>query len=195
LRLTAPGRRSAKSLALIAARADTDISAAFSADERRRFKALLQAVLRPHFDPPPPADLAELTGWLVAQCRLRLEVTGDALLAPMALTVRTFVALAILAARAPCSQQDLAAELDIGPASTVELIDELEQLGTVERSRNPHDRRSYALALTPAGETLLAQARAALVWGEREFTSMLSEADRAELVRLLAKLAGAEAGT
>jgi DNA-binding MarR family transcriptional regulator len=190
LRTTDAGLRSFERLAVIATSADNVFAALLSPDEHSRLVTLLQVVVLPHFDPPAPADLANFAGFLVAHARLRLEAAGDARLAPMGLTIRTFVALAILAARGPCSQHDLAAELDIGPAATVELVDELERLGTVRRSRNAVDRRRYALELTPGGKALLVGARATVHDATSELLSMLSGAERTELADLLAKLAG-----
>jgi len=171
-------------------RADTEYSLLLSAREHRRLVSLLRLVVLPHFDPPPPADLVDRTGFLVAHARLRFEAAADARLSPLGLTVRTFVALAILDSRGPCSQQDLAGELDIGPAATVELVDELERLGIVRRTRNTIDRRSYALELTADGQPMLRRAKEAAHAATSELMAMLSEAERSELADLLAKLAG-----
>jgi DNA-binding MarR family transcriptional regulator len=84
----------------------------------------------------------------------------------------------------------LAAELDIGPAATVELVDELERRGTVRRSRNTVDRRSYALELTADGGALLVRAKATVHEATGELLSTLGEDERGELADLLAKLAG-----
>src|SRR5215470_7792391 len=49
------------------------------------------------------------------------------------------------------SQQAIAELLGVNATRMVFLTDELEQLGLVERRRNPADRRSHALHLTEAG--------------------------------------------
>jgi DNA-binding MarR family transcriptional regulator len=190
LRTTPAGQRTIKRLSVAVRHADNAFGAPLSTAERNRLVELLQLVVLPHFDPPPPAGLTELIGFLVAHAYLRLEALGDARLAPIELKVRTFVALATLARRAPCSQQDLADWLEIRPAATVELIDELEQLGTVRRSRNPVDRRSYALELTPRGEALLSRAKEVVEVASSEFTARLDGPQRRQLAELLAKLAG-----
>jgi DNA-binding MarR family transcriptional regulator len=190
LRTTPAGRRTMKRLAALAWKADVAFLGLLSPDEHSRLVSLLKVVVLPHFDPPAPTDLVERTGFLLAHARLRVEAAADARLAPLGLTVRTFVALAILASRIGRSQQDLAAELDIGPAATVELVDELERLGTVRRVRSTVDRRSYALELTAVGEALLLTAKTTAHEATSELMAMLSEAERSELARLLAKLAG-----
>ena len=190
LRTTPAGRRAVKRLSVAIHRLNSEFLAPLLPGEDGRLVMLLQLVVLPHFDPPPPADLAQLIGFLMAHAYLRLEVRGDAKLAPFGLTVRTFVSLATLARRAPCSQQDLADRLEIKPAATVELIDELERLETVRRSRNPSDRRSYALVLTESGGQLLGEAKAALTAAANKFMAPLDDTQRAELAVLLAKLAG-----
>jgi len=193
LRTTAAGRRTIKQLAGVVDEAEEIVTRGLSTAERGRLIALLQAVVLPHFDPAPPEELRRLFGFLVAQANLRLEAASDARLAPSRLSVRTVVALGLLARNAPCSQQELATLLEIGPAATVELVDELERPGLVRRARNPEDRRSYSLSLTPAGEAALAGGRRILGETATEFTSALEDSDRRELERLLSTLAGVEA--
>ena len=55
------------------------------------------------------------------------------------------------------SQQALGAKLGMFPSRLVAILDELEQRGLLERRDSPGDRRSYALYLTPAGQTILDQ--------------------------------------
>src|SRR5262249_61479552 len=55
------------------------------------------------------------------------------------------------------SQQAIAELLGGNATRMVFLTDELEQLGLVERRRNPADRRSHALYLTEAGTPTLAR--------------------------------------
>jgi DNA-binding MarR family transcriptional regulator len=190
LRTTPSGRRAMKKLSIAVRKADRALTASLSEGERTRLVTLLASLVVPYFRPAPPAELSDLAGFLVAHACFRLEALGDSRLAPTRLTVRTFVALATLAGHAPCSQHDLAGFLEIRPAATVELIDELEQLGTVRRTRNPADRRSYALELTTAGEQLLLRAQGLLAEAADEFMGRLDGTQRAELVELLATVAG-----
>jgi DNA-binding MarR family transcriptional regulator len=190
LRTTASGRRALKKLAPVVRRADGIRTAVLSSTERDRLLELLRVVVLPHFDPEPPEGLSDLVGFLVAHAYLRLELLSDARLAPIALDIRTLMALAVLAGRAPCSQQELAVALEIGGAATVELVDELERLEVVRRTRNPVDRRSYALEITPAGAALLARGEEILAGAASEFLASLNGTERTELTKLLAKLGG-----
>jgi DNA-binding MarR family transcriptional regulator len=111
-------------------------------------------------------------------------------LAPMGLSVRLCGVLNLLA-EGPISQQALGEQLGIDRTTVVELIDELEQQGVVVRRRNPADRRSYALTLTPKGHTV--QKRAARVFdaAAEEFFDALPPAERQALLGMLQRLISA----
>lgn len=47
--------------------------------------------------------------------------------------------------------KSLAAKLDLENSSMTGLLDRLEKIGLVERHRDPHDRRSVLIFLTPSG--------------------------------------------
>ena len=74
-------------------------------------------------------------------------------------------------------------------STMVGVLDQLEARGLMERRRGA-DRRSNGLWLTRAGRTLLASALREVARHERRISSHLSVAERRELLRLLAKIAG-----
>jgi len=108
----------------------------------------------------------------------------------MGLSVRLCGVLNLLA-EGPISQQAVGEQLGIDRTTVVELIDELEQQGIVVRRRNPADRRSYALTLTPKGRTV--QKRAARVFDAAadEFFDALEPAERQVLQGMLRRLISA----
>ena len=53
---------------------------------------------------------------------------------------------------------DLAAAFAIGVGATSKIVDRLEKQGWTERRPNPANRRSSLIALTPAGESVVARA-------------------------------------
>src|SRR5262245_44356336 len=75
------------------------------------------------------------------------------------LSVRQYLLLAVAAAGADLSQQDLAKKLDLDPTIVVKLIDSLESRGLLERARATDDRRRHQLTLTVKGKKLLHEAR------------------------------------
>lgn len=87
------------------------------------------------------------------------------------------------------SQQSLATELDMLPSKVVSLIDQLEALGLVQRSRDPRDRRVHALSLTPAANQTLDQLRQVATAHEREMLAPLDDAEKDQLAGLLQRIA------
>lgn len=112
------------------------------------------------------------------------EIAGEHGLHPM-----HFGMLMILAAEEPISQHELGDRAGIDPSTMVARMDALEEQGLVERTRRSEDRRSYEIRLSPEGRQVLGRLRRkAKAHGDR-FFAPLSEAERAELHRLLTKLA------
>ena len=89
------------------------------------------------------------------------------------------------------SQQAVARRLGTPPSRLVALVDGLEQRGLIERRRNPGDRRNYALHLTAAGEQAMAALSQVALDHEEAISAPLTPAERAQLNKLLAKLAAA----
>ncbi|MGC8141384.1 MarR family winged helix-turn-helix transcriptional regulator, partial [Salmonella enterica] len=59
--------------------------------------------------------------------------------------------LSLLKANPNINQKRLSKAINVSPPNLATLLDKLEQRGLVVRQRNPQDRRSQVLALTPAG--------------------------------------------
>ncbi len=106
--------------------------------------------------------------------------------------VRDVALLAALAERGPLSQRQLADLTQVHPSVMVKLVDSLEERGWVVRERNPQDRRSYALRLTPAGGQALTRLRDDLDRGEQLFTDALTGSQRERLKAVLLNLLGDE---
>ncbi|WP_342024967.1 MarR family transcriptional regulator [Arthrobacter citreus] len=86
--------------------------------------------------------------------------------------------------------KELAERLHIAPRSATEVIDHLAAKGLVERRAHPTDRRAALLVLTEAGERLRETVLADRKREADEFFSVLEPGDRAELARILGRLAG-----
>jgi DNA-binding MarR family transcriptional regulator len=89
------------------------------------------------------------------------------------------------------SQQAVARRLGTPPSRLVALVDGLEQRGLIERRRNPGDRRNYALHLTAAGEQAMTDLSQVSLEHEQAIAAPLTPAERAQLSKLLGKLASA----
>jgi DNA-binding MarR family transcriptional regulator len=87
------------------------------------------------------------------------------------------------------SQQSLGEKLGVFPSRLVQMIDELEARGMVDRKDNPADRRSYALILTKAGRESLKHIERIACQVEERVCAALDESERAQLRSLLTRIA------
>lgn len=101
---------------------------------------------------------------------------------------RDYLVLGVLAEKNAYSQQDLVERLGINRTVMVKLIDRLEDAGCVVRSRNPTDRRSYVLSLTPQGRQAMTDMGPAISHGDDRLTAPLSAQERRRLPELLRPL-------
>jgi DNA-binding MarR family transcriptional regulator len=107
-----------------------------------------------------PESLAEETGYLLRRAYVLAGERAEAAM-PAGVSARHYQVLQSLADLGPRSQQQLAQLLWVNRTTMVALIDALESQGLVQRHRDPSDRRSYALQLTPAGRAHLSALSAA----------------------------------
>jgi DNA-binding MarR family transcriptional regulator len=111
----------------------------------------------------------------------------------MGIHMRLVMALSYLRDHDGAPQQELAEALCMDANNVVLLLNELEDLGHVERRRDPHDRRRHRVELTESGRRTLIDAERAQETIEDEVLAGLNAEDRATLWRLLTlALAAAE---
>lgn len=142
----------------------------------------------PPIPPPPrpiPTALAEQTGYLLRLAFLRASQWASAVLLADDLAPRYFGVLTTLTELGPRSQQEISVALHINRTMMVQLIDEMEARGLVERRRNPKDRRHYAVCATDKGKRVLAQMQDPIERSEQGITEPLSTTERGRLQDLL----------
>jgi DNA-binding MarR family transcriptional regulator len=83
---------------------------------------------------------------------------------------------------------DLAAGAGITPQSMGALVDELVELGYVERRPDPRDRRAKLIVLTDLGHRCVAAGMATIEGIEDDLVAVLGERGARDLRRLLAKI-------
>ena len=86
------------------------------------------------------------------------------------------------------TQARLAESLNLKPITLVRLLDKLEGLDCIERSRVPGDRRAWRLHLTPKGRGLLTGIRAVNYTIANEVSAGVDGDDRVKVITMLAKL-------
>lgn len=87
----------------------------------------------------------------------------------------------------PQRMSDMASFMNCDASYITALVDRLEELGMVERTPSPTDRRVKLIALTDVGHKVAAQLRAVMTTPPAELRK-LSKADRIALAELLAKI-------
>jgi DNA-binding MarR family transcriptional regulator len=131
------------------------------------------------------------TGFLLGKAAQIVVGAFEEALKPYGLRSREFGVLALIHQEGPQSQHRLGELLRIDRTTMVTVIDELEQRGLVQRTRDPADRRRYAITLTPEGDKLMAGDLGRLDQRvNAAFLRPLSAAERRQLVELLRRLVG-----
>jgi len=97
--------------------------------------------------------------------------------------------LVLIEANPGVTQSALARAMSLDRSTMVGLVDALEELGLLERRRG-EDRRTNGLWLTRPGRALLARLKRRIALHEKRVAAHLTPAERAQLIALLAKLAG-----
>lgn len=136
---------------------------------------------------PIPPSLSDRPGALLTIAARTGQELAKRRLTPLGLNVQMCGVLNLLA-QGPISQHDLGDQLGIDRTTMVELIDELERKGAVIRRRNPADRRSYALSLTPRGRTVQKRASQVFDGVADEFLGPLKPAERDALADMLRRM-------
>jgi DNA-binding MarR family transcriptional regulator len=129
-------------------------------------------------------DLAEYTGFLIRRAQ---QVHAALWLreASTEITSVQFGALNLLQLFPGIDQRTLGEHLQLDRSTIADVSRRLEQRGYIERDRDPADRRRNILRLTPGGLAALADMQPRVNRVNQTLVSALSEADRAELHRLL----------
>jgi DNA-binding MarR family transcriptional regulator len=152
-------------------------------DARNRLAAKPAKPLRRQLE---PGVLPELIGY-------RLRVAQQAVFRDFAATVgevspgRAGILL-LIDANPGVTQGRLAEAVHLDRSTMVGVVDALEDLGLTERRRG-RDRRTNGLWLTRPGRALVARLRQRIERHERRVAAALTDAERAQLLELLGKLA------
>lgn len=136
-----------------------------------------------------PTPGSERIGRLLFVTSQAAQALAAERLEPLGLTPRGWGVLSRLAESGPMTQIDLATSLVIDRTAMVYLIDELESAASVERVRNPDDRRSFLIYLTRDGRKLQTRAAAALNGAADRLLTPLAESEREQLRHLLSRVA------
>src|SRR3984957_5370799 len=135
------------------------------------------------------------TGTIVLLNRLARVVYLRSSVELVGMNLRNMVVLAYLRDHPSVSQQLMTEQLSMDSNTGVLVLNDLEDLEYAERRRDPSDRRRHLVTITDAGLEALEGAGAAEGGMEDGILGGLSQADRAELRRLLVKALEEQAPT
>jgi DNA-binding MarR family transcriptional regulator len=167
------------------ARLEEAIARPFSQAEREELRGLLLTIVRADLDPDAPAPLLESIGFLVTRAHFRMHRDFVTALTPLRIEPRHFGALTTLREVGPIPQAELARVLGVSGATVVQMVDDLEGRGLVERRRLPTDRRTQVLHLLPEADDVRARA---MEIGEHMHREWLAGLNRSQTKRLIALL-------
>jgi DNA-binding MarR family transcriptional regulator len=154
----------------------------FSLGEREELRRLLLEILSGELAADTPEPLLESLGFLITRVHLRMHRAFSEVLAPFGIVPAQFGLLTAVATLGPAPQSEVSRRLGISGASVVQLVDQLEDRGLVERRRLEWDRRTQVLHLRPGASDLLQQARAR---GEEAMAERLGSLGVREIKRLV----------
>ena len=135
--------------------------------------------------------LEHLVGYAASRASIELKKTFARHLGPLELKAVEFSILVLVAANAPINQKRLGKALDVSAPNMAITLDRMVERGWVERVRGTADRRAMHIHLTVAGRTLVQRAEKIAATMEDTSLAMISTAERALLIELLMKVAGA----
>ncbi len=142
--------------------------------------------------PPSAPALGNLDGYLgyhLRKAHNRALRRIDQALGKLQLTTAMYGVLELLSCNAELPQGQLARAVGLTNPSMVPLADKLAERGLIERTRHAHDRRTVYLKLTPEGRHFWGRAARLVREHEGHLRAGFSEAEAAELIRLLGKVA------
>ena len=126
-------------------------------------------------------------GTVVMLMRLATAIKKRSTEELLGIKLRQLMLLSYLRAGAPALQQQLCEALWLDPNNCVLLLNELEDMGYIERRRDSADRRRHVVELTDEGHDALERAERAQDSLGDELLCGLSEEERATLRSLLSR--------
>jgi Transcriptional regulators len=132
--------------------------------------------------------LRAFMGYDMKRAFAAIHTDVNAVLAPLGLRMLTFSVLSVIRDNPGLRQTQLAEILMIERPNLVLILDELEGLDLVTRTRARDDRRAYELKVTLKGRRLADRAFEAVTEHDNRMARGLSDEDRAALHRALRRI-------
>jgi DNA-binding MarR family transcriptional regulator len=133
------------------------------------------------------ADLTGLVGYQLQRLNLQFAAATQSLLRNYDISPARFSALLLIRDNPGCTQSALGKALDVNRASSMKIVNYLQDRGLVTRAASA-DMRANALFITPRARTLLPEILAALKAFDRSLMTGISSAEQDQFLTTLAKL-------
>jgi DNA-binding MarR family transcriptional regulator len=145
---------------------------------------------RPSEEPESPLSrrLLEMSGFLLNKAAQKAREHYEESLKPLGLSSKHAGLMIAIDEKGLLTQQQIGRCLVTDRSTMVQLIDDLEKMGHVQRQSIPEDRRAHAIALTAQGRKILPEVIRLCEAGEKKFLSCIPAAERKALVQLLKPL-------
>ncbi len=169
-------------------RLEERLTTSFAGQDAARLRQILQRVAAPQLDERTPAALQESTGFLVTRAHQRAHREFLSALQPLDIEPRHYGSMRVLRLVGSVTQGQLAATLDVSPATIVQMVDHLEHRGLLTRKRDSSDRRVYRLHLTSEGVGVLEQTAVIAATVQDSWLGGPRSRDCRDFVRLLTLL-------
>ena len=128
-------------------------------------------------------------GFLLNKAAQEVTQQVDANLRPFGIRIKHYSILLFLSMiDVPLPQKTIGEQLLIDRNTMVSLIDDLEAQALVIRTRDPNDRRYYAIHITDKGRDLLEKVSNIVGEANAKFVEALNHEEHEQLLKLLMKL-------
>jgi DNA-binding MarR family transcriptional regulator len=141
--------------------------------------------------PEAPVESSTELAELLRQANKRLQAGTRDMLAPLGLSSSQARVVRLLA-DGPLKMSVIAVRLAVVPHSVTDVVDRAERAGVVARRRDPIDRRSTLVELTPLGHHLLDELDEARRESAARAFGPLTEDQRTELLAILRLICGTD---
>lgn len=127
-------------------------------------------------------------GLLIKRLQLKIEKELGRRLVDLGLNVRTFGIVMLLLEGEGLTQRELGARVGVPGYSTTRALDELEELGVLERRPHPTSRRAHHIHLTAKGRRYRDDLPRLIEGLNEEFLAPCSKRERVQLQSSLKKI-------
>ncbi|WP_240778007.1 MarR family winged helix-turn-helix transcriptional regulator [Nonomuraea basaltis] len=147
----------------------------------------------PEQQPPhvsAPSRIRNLPTWLISRAYNRSHGLLNDGFAASGTGLRSYHyrLLAAIEEWGPIGQADLGRSTSVDRSDVVALLGDLEQLGLIQRTVNPNNRRRNIISITPAGHKQLQALDRVVDEIQEQVLAPLSQNERQQLTNLLSKL-------